>query len=228
MRKPNVTRRRFVMESLAWSTLALPVISQIACSDNVTDPTAAADLDLSTDAGVLNYFYAITQLQSEFWTRLVANRFPGITTAENSASVAMMTQATNQRNWLTADQTSGRITDVMIFSFTDTVNFSVRSSAMSAGLAIEDAASQAYAGGAAYMRDDSNILLASKLASIAARHSATLRDLNDIAAGGSTRVSFGGDDIIGSTGLETIKNPDEIVASLQKYFKTTLNLRNAA
>lgn len=227
MRTNGITRRDFVVRSLAGGVLAVPLIAQIGCSDNVVDPTASAVLDLSTDAGVLNYFYAITQLQADFWNRLSTNRYPGITTAENSAIVAIMTHATNQRNWLTAYQTSGRISDVIVFSFGETVNFATRSSVFSAALAIEDGASQAYTGGAAYLKSEANILLASKLGSIAARHSATIRDLNDIAAGGASRTSFGGDDIVGTTGLEAVKSPNEIIASLQKFMKTTLTVRNA-
>lgn len=224
--KTGITRRNFLVRSLATGALALPGIAQLACSE-VVDPTESAALDLSTDAGVMNYFYAITQLQSDFWTRVTANRFPGITTAENSAFAGIGSHATNQRNWLSTFQTSGRITDVIVFSFADTVNFASRASTMAAAIEIEDGASKAYTGGAAYLKSDTNILLAAKLASIAARHSATLRDLNDIAAGGTSRVSFGGDDIIGSTGLETVKSPNEIIGSLQKYMKTTLNVRNA-
>jgi hypothetical protein len=222
----GITRRDFLVRSLAGGALALPFIAQLACTDNVTDPTEQAVLDLSTDAGVMNYFYAITQLQSDFWTRVSANRFPGITTVENSAFAAIGSHATSQRNWLSAFQTSGRISDVILFSFADTVDFSSRASTMSAALAIEDGASQAYTGGVGYLKSDANILLAAKLASIAARHSATLRDLNDLAAGGASRTSFGGDDIVGSTGLEIVKTPSEVVGSLQKYMKTTLNVQN--
>ena len=73
----------------------------------------------------------------------------------------------------------------------------------------------------------SGSLLASKLASISARHSAMLRDFSDLYAGGNTRAAFAGDDIIGATGLEPAPGPADVIATLQKYFKTTLSVSGA-
>ena len=226
--RPDPTRRGFLARLCAsGAALTLPFVAQSSCNDGPVDPTESASIDLSTDAGVLNYFYAIAQLQSDFWTRLGLNRFPGITTAESTAFNAMASHATNHRNWLQVFQTSGRITDVMTFNFADSVNFAVRSSAMAAGLTIEDAASQAYGGGIKYLSSSANILLASKMASVAARHSATIRDFIDIAAGGTSRISFAGDDIVGPTGVEIVKTPDEIISTISKFYHTTLTVRNA-
>jgi hypothetical protein len=222
------TRRGFLARLCAsGAALTLPLLAQTSCNDGPVDPTERASIDLSTDAGVLNYFYAIAQLQSDFWTRLGVNRFPGITTAESSAFNAMANHATNHRNWLQAFVTSGRVTDVMTFNFADSVNFAVRASATAAGLTIEDAASQAYAGGIKYLSSSANILLASKMASVAARHSATIRDFIAIAAGGTSRASFAGDDIVGPTGVEIIRTPDEIISTISKFYHTTLTVRNA-
>jgi hypothetical protein len=227
MERPDHTRRAFLGRLCAsGAALTLPFLAQAACNDGPVDPTERASIDLSTDAGVLNYFYAIAQLQSDFWTRLGVNRFPGITTAESTAFNAMASHATNHRNWLQAFQTSGRITDVLTFNFAS-VNFAVRASAMTAGLSIEDAASQAYGGGIKYLSSSANILLASKMASVAARHSATIRDFIDISAGGTSRASFAGDDIVGPTGVEIVKTPDEIIATISKFYHTTLTVRNA-
>jgi hypothetical protein len=225
---PTVSRREFLAR-LALGTGALTVPSLIvgACSDVITNPTEKATLDLSSDPGVLNYFYAISQLQSDFWARVQLNRFPGITTAENTAVNLIQSHATQQRNWLQAYQTVGRVTDVLTFDFSSSVDFASRTSTMAAGLTIEDSATQAYAGGLRYLKDSENVLLAAKLGSVAARHSATIRDLNDIAAGGATRTSFAGDDVVSTTGLETARTPSEVIGTLQKYFRTSLSVQNA-
>jgi len=225
----TLSRRDFVARvALSSGALALPSLFAYACNgDALIDPTESASLDLSTDAGVLNYFYAISQLQSDFWTRVGLNRYPGITTAETSAFASLASHAASQRNWLQTFQTVGRLTDVLTFSFGNSVDFGSRTATMAAGLTIEDSATQAYAGGVSYLSDPANIILASKLASIAARHSATLRDLNDIAAGGATRTSFAGDDIVSATGLELAAKPPDVIAALSKFYKTTITVRSA-
>lgn len=61
------TRRRFLgMLGVAGSVVFLPSVFT-ACSDSVTDPTLNADnyrLNLSTDIGILNYAYALEQLEA--------------------------------------------------------------------------------------------------------------------------------------------------------------------
>lgn len=225
----TLSRRDFITRvALSTGALALPSLFANACNgDTLVDPTESASLDLSTDAGVLNYFYAISQLQADFWARVNANRYPGITTAESSSFSSLGSHATSQRNWLQQFQTVGRLTDVLTFAFGDSVDFASRSATMTAALTIEDSATQAYAGGVSYLSDPANIVLASKLASIAARHSATLRDLNDLAAGGNTRTSFAGDDIVSATGLEVAAKPTDIIATLSKFYKTTISVRSA-
>ena len=225
----TLSRRDFVARvALSSGALVLPSLFTNACNgDALIDPTESASLDLSTDAGVLNYFYAISQLQVDFWTRVNLNRFPGITTAESSAFSSLASHATSQRNWLQVYQTVGRLTDVLTFSFGDSVDFGSRVATMTAALTIEDSATQAYAGGVSYLSNPANIVLASKLASVAARHSATLRDLSDIAAGGATRTSFAGDDIVSATGLEVAAKPADVMATLSKFYKTTITVRSA-
>lgn len=225
----TLSRRDFLTRvALGGGAFAIPSLLASACNDNaIVDPTEAATLDFSSDAGVLNYFYAISQLQADFWPRVNANRFPGITTAETSAFASLASHATSQRNWLQLYQTKGRVTDVLTFAFGDSVDFANRTSAMGAGITIEDAASQAYAGGARYLKEAANVILAAKLTSIAARHSATLRDLNDLFAGGNTRTTFAADDLVGANGLEPAQTPSAVIATLSKYFKTTLSVSNA-
>jgi hypothetical protein len=224
---PAMSRREFVTRiTLGSGALAVPSFVISACTDVNANPTESATLDFSSDAGVLNYFYAITQLQADFWARAVANRFPGITTAENTAFSVISSHATNQRNWLQLYQTFGRVSDVLTFDFS-TVDFTSRATSMGTALTIEDSASRAYAGGLKYLANADNVVLAAKLASVAARHSATLRDFGDLFAGGATRVSFAGDDIVGATGLEATGSPEEIIGTISKYFRTSLSVKNA-
>jgi hypothetical protein len=226
---PILSRRDFVARvALSGGALAVPSLIASGCNeDTIADPTQSATLNFSSDAGVLNYFYAITQLQADFWTRVNLNRFAGILATESSAFSSFQSHATSQRNWLQLYQTNGRVTDAMTFGFASAVDFASRASTMTAGYTIEDSATQAYAGAAKYLQSPAKILLAAKLASIAARHSATIRDLNDLFVNANSRTSFAGDDIVSASGLETAKNPSDIMATLSQYYKTQISVSNA-
>src|SRR5438309_921934 len=82
------TRRRFLgLLALGGSVLMLPSVF-IACSDDdsITDPFTDPSryrLDLSNDTGILNYAYALEQLEAGFYTAaLTSPGFNALSAAE--------------------------------------------------------------------------------------------------------------------------------------------------
>src|SRR5215210_1341954 len=73
----NVSRRKFLgVAGAATGALA------IASCDNNNDDTGV-NLG-SGDAGILNYAYALEQLEAAFYVRVIASPYSGITAAETS------------------------------------------------------------------------------------------------------------------------------------------------
>jgi hypothetical protein len=203
-----------------------PLVAAVACSDDSVSPEDEGVLDLSSDTGTLNFLYALTQLESDFLLRVVNNRFPGMTASESTAFASMQTQTANQRNFFLNHITRGRISDLLTFSFAESVVFTERSSVMPAAQLILDTVAGAYAGASRYVRDPATLTLTLKLGSIAARHSATIRDLNDLAAGTGSRTSFASAEVADDGGQERGLAPDNAIAAIASFLESPLSIRN--
>ena len=118
------------------------------CDDSITNPFASTAIDLGEDAGVLNYLYAIEQLELGFLNRIAAfnaTRFAGMTAAELTAFTSILAHDSAHRDFLRRTLRSGRISDALAFDF-ESVDFSSRASVMTNARRIQDLAVAAYNG----------------------------------------------------------------------------------
>ena len=80
------TRRSFLRAlGLGGTVVLLPTVLAACSDDDTTGPIAgsgAVTLDLTTDVGILNYAYALEQLEAAFYTAVVASSAFGGMTAE--------------------------------------------------------------------------------------------------------------------------------------------------
>jgi ferritin-like protein len=198
-----------------------------ACSGDSTGPTTPVSVDLSTDTGVLNYLYAIEQLESEFYRRVVANKFVAMTSLEFTALSAINTHESLHRQFLQS-VINPRINDSLSFDFSS-INFSSRSSVMAAAEIFEDLGVAAYNGALPRLTDADRLLVMGKIASVEARHASAIRQLNDIASGAASSTSntgFAGDDVVDpSTGLDRSLGSSEVLAAVGTYFRTPFTVR---
>src|SRR5690348_1115043 len=70
------TRRGFLKVLGIGGTIMLMPSVFAACDDNdgsLTGPNGSATLNLSTDVGILNYAFALEQLEAAFYTAVVAS-----------------------------------------------------------------------------------------------------------------------------------------------------------
>ena len=75
----NLTRKKFISRVGLLSLMPLAVVS--ACKKN--NSNNGVNLG-SGDIGILNYAYALEQLEAAFYTRVMANPFSGMTAIETS------------------------------------------------------------------------------------------------------------------------------------------------
>lgn len=198
-----------------------------ACDDDALSPSDRTTVDFAMTDGALNFAYALAQLQSDFFVRVTTFRFVGMTSVELTAFTAIQQQvglghATLFNTLLPAS----RISDLLEFAYPN-VSFAQRVDVTAAARLIADTTAAAYAGVLPLARTGEAALLVAKIGSVVARHAATIRDLADVTAGGTTRSSFAGDDIIGADGLEPELSPNQALAALDAFFVTKLDLRNA-
>lgn len=208
--KPS-SRRSFLKLLGVGGTLVLAPALFEAC-DSYTPVTApgtggsggAAALDLSTDIGILNYAYALEQLEAAFYTAVVASAAFGSLNAEQQEVMTdLRSHEVIHREFLKAALGASAIGSL---AFNATAVASTLTSGpviLKNAQAFEDLGVSAYNGAGKYLKSATYLTLAGKIVSVEARHAAAIRDIRD-AAGirGSTAVgtSFAGDDVVAATG----------------------------
>jgi hypothetical protein len=157
-----------------------------ACSDDddnntITGPGAGTGDPLTIDfakgdIAILQFAYALEQLEADFYTRVVA-RFgnSNLTTADKAILQDIKYHEVLHREFLKValGTTNG-------FTLTTTypnVNFDDRTSILTTARTFEDLGVAAYNGAAQYLSSDANITLAGKIVSVEARHASAIRDL---------------------------------------------------
>lgn len=215
--------RRDVLKLMAFGgSLVLLPSALIGCSDD-DDPLAPGPgtgspltIDFAKgDVAVLQFAYALEQLEADFYTRVV-NAFPSssLTAAEKSVLQDIKYHEVLHRELFKAalGSTNG-------FTITPTypgVNFESRISVLGAARSFEDLGVAAYNGAAQYLSSVDNLVLAGKIVSVEARHAAAIRDLIAPKTGEFAPQAF--DDVI---------RPATIAASAQQYIVDTLGFSNA-
>ena len=210
---------------LQWSGLTLAVAA-LGCSDNNSDtgtgPNGSGGVSLGTgDTGVLNYAYALEQLEAAFYTQVTASFFSGATPDEQAILTDIKNHEVTHRNFLKAALGANAIADLTV-DFTS-INFADRASVLGAAKTFEDLGVSAYNGAGKLLTDPNNLVNAGRIVSVEARHAAAIRDL--LVPKSNAPGSFAGDDTVDpATGLEIPeRTPTDVLTAADPYVTTTIN-----
>ena len=176
----------------------------------------AVDLG-SGDIGVLNYAYALEQLEAAFYTQIYATPYSGMSAEEKQILTDLKYHEVIHRDFLKAALGSKAIKGLTVnFS---SIDFSSRDSVLNTAKAFEDLGVSAYNGAGKLIVDANYLLLAGKIVSVEARHAATIRDLLN-----PKSADFAGNDVVSvDKGLDDAKSPDEVLKIAGKYIKDKLD-----
>lgn len=216
---PSGNRRKF-LRSAGLATATGVAVLTVGCKKD-DDPTpAAGSVDLGTgDVGILNYAYALEQLEAAFYSQVVSTPYAGISTDELALLTDIRDHEIIHRDFFKAALGAGAIQALEVdFS---KIDFTSRASVLGTAKTFEDTGVAAYNGAGKLIKDAGYLLLAGKIVSVEARHAAVIRDLLS-----PMTASFAGDDIINNNGLEAVRKPSEILAAVQPFVKTQLNASN--
>ena len=217
--KSAVNRRKF-LEKAGMATAIGGTMLTIACKKDDDDMVSPMAVDLgSGDVGILNYAYALEQLEAAFYIQAVASPYTGISASELSLLTDIRDHEIVHRDFFKAALGANAIPSLEVnFS---AIDFSSRASVLGYAKVFEDTGVLAYNGAGKLIKEAGYLLLAGKIVSVEARHAAAIRDL--LSPG---TASFAGDDIIDSNGLDGAKKPSEILAAVQPFIKTTISGAN--
>ncbi len=209
-------RRTFIQ----WAGLTVGVVA-LGCSDDNNGPDSG-EVDLGTgDTGVLNYAYALEQLEAAFYTQVVASFYAGAPANEQAILTDIRDHEVIHRDFLGAALGAAAIADLEV-DFTS-INFADRASVLGAAKTFEDLGVSAYNGAGQLLTDAANLLTAGKIVSVEARHAAAIRDL--LVPKSSAAGSFAGDDTVdATTGLEIPeRTPTAVLTAADTFVVTTIN-----
>lgn len=189
-------------------------------------PAGGATLDFKDDVGVLNYAYALEQLEAAFYIQVANSNTPfsGTNAAAKKAYFQdIQFHEIAHREFFKAALSTAAIGSLEVdFS---SINFNNEASVLGAAMTFEDLGVAAYNGAGPRLKTAGNLLLAGKIVSVEARHAAYVREL--VTAGSfsnlNTLTALGADN---AKGLDGALTPDKVLALAGKYIKTKINVIN--
>ena len=180
---PALSRRRF----LQFGGVALTAGALAACDSD--DPSVDLDdeavvFDFADDFGVLNFAYAIEQLQAAFYTTVVSAPPREAAETEVETLAAIRDHEIAHRDFFRGAITTAGSTPIPALRLDlRTVDFTSLASILATARVLEDLSVAAYNGAGLLRQDPDLLLIAGKIVSVEARHATVIRDLlaNDTA-----------------------------------------------
>ena len=147
--------------------------------DGITGPGSGqtVTIDFSKgDIAVLQFAYALEQLEADFYTRVVSG-FSGsdIPAAEQTILADVRNHEVIHRDFFKA--VLGTNASFTLTTTYGNLNFQNRAAVLAAAKTFEDLGVAAYNGAAQYLTSTDNLLVAGKIVSVEARHASAIRDL---------------------------------------------------
>jgi hypothetical protein len=209
---PNVQRRTFLKYAGMGAAVLTAGSLLSSCSDDDTNQDGTGVSLGSGDVAVLNYAFALEQLEAAFYTQVALSPYDGITQSESTLLTDIRNHEIAHREFFRKALGANAIGNLEVnFS---SIDFTKRDKVLAVAQAFEDLGVSAYNGAGKYIKTADYLVLAGKIVSVEARHAAFIRDL----------ISNGTfSDTADTNGLDLAKTPAEVFATASVYIKTQIN-----
>jgi hypothetical protein len=208
----QVQRRSFL--KYAGASAATVALIAAGCKKDSSDSGVSFG---SKDTAILNYAYALEQLEAAFYIKVLTSPYSNMTDNERSLLTDIRDHEIAHRELFKTAIGNDAIPALEVdFS---TINFSSRDSVLATAKAFEDLGVSAYNGAGQYLESADYLTLAGKIVSVEARHAALIRDL-------ISNGSFADNTVVDAMGLDKSRSPREVLGIAQAYIITELNIQN--
>lgn len=168
------------------------------------------------DTAILNYAYLLEQLEAAFYIMVTSHFYNGATDWEQKRLKQIRDHEIAHREFFkTALNKSGL--PVMEFNFSS-IDFSSRTSVLTASQTFEDTGVSAYNGVAYHIQNPDYLLTAGKIVSVEARHASYIRDLVKL-------NSFADRSVIDIAGLDLSSPPAVVLEAVKPYLTTSMSYK---
>jgi hypothetical protein len=227
--KTNVSRRKF----LNYAGLSASIFAVASCQKDLKGkekndfglmsnknphdkPKNVVNLGHG-DIGILNYAYALEQLEAAFYIRVTESFYSGISSKERTYLEDIRDHEIAHREFL-RNVLGSRAIGSLAVNFS-TIDFSSRSSVLGTAKAFEDLGVSAYNGAGELLESADYLLFAGKIVSVEARHAAAIRDLLDYG-------SFADSTVVNEMGLDVYRTPPQVLQIAGTYIETKIIAKN--
>ncbi|WP_367866311.1 ferritin-like domain-containing protein [Pedobacter sp. WC2423] len=212
----KLQRRSFLQ--YAGAGVAGVALIAAGCKKDKSTPGLDSGVDLgSGDPGILNYAYALEQLEGAFYDAVVKSPYTGIPANELALLTDIRDHELAHREFFKKALGTGAIVSLTVdFS---SINFADRTSVLNAAKAFEDLGVSAYNGAGKLLKTAKYLEVAGKIVSVEARHAALIRDL-------ISNGSFADLTAVDANGLDGAKTPIQVLTIAKTYLKTAINASN--
>ena len=195
-----------------------------ACSKHHDGSSNSGAIDVGGgDTGILNFAYALEQLEAAFYIQVNAKFYTNATADEEAILADIMNHEIAHRDFFKKALGSAAI-PALTPDFSS-IDFTSRASVLGTAKALEDTGVSAYNGAGQYITNSDYLTVAGKIVSVEARHAAAIRDLLN-----PKSADFAGDDVVdATTGLDFSRTPNSttggasIVATANTFLKTKIS-----
>ena len=183
--------------------------------DDVKMKNSGSSIDIGMgDLAILNYAYALEQLEAAFYIKVVGTPYSGMSTDERLRFTQICEHEVIHREFFKAALGTNAIPDLKPdFS---KINFGDRTSVLGAAKAFEDTGVAAYDGAGYLIVNPDYLTIAGKIVSVEARHAAYIRNL--VKAG-----DYAGSDVIDANGLNTSMTIAQVLAIANTFLVTKVS-----
>jgi len=211
----NMARRSFLRYAGASAAAVAVMGAAASCKKDRVSVNSGTDIG-SGDIGVLNFAYALEQLEAAFYLQVVATPYSGISSLETTYLTDIRDHEVLHRDFFKAAIGSKAI--MALTPDFSKINFSDRTSVLAAAKLFEDTGVQAYDGAGYLIKDPGYLTIAGKIVSVEARHAALISNL-------ITPGSFASDQV-DSNGLNKSASIKEILTAANGFLKTKVTANN--
>ena len=205
------SRRKFLATAGGFSVLSVLAMSS-SCKKS-SSSNGGVDLG-GGDTGILNYAYALEQLEAAFYIKVMASPYSSMSAAEASYLTDIRDHEIAHREFFKAALGSNAIPGLEV-NFAS-IDFTSRTSVLGTAKAFEDLGVSAYNGAGQLLQSADYLTLAGKIVSVEARHAALIRDL--ISPG-----SFADSTAVDSNALDMARTPSAVLAIAGAYISTKID-----
>lgn len=208
----DTVNRRYFLRSAGVAAATGALIAGCTLADHNVDPGISLG---SGDIGILNYAYALEQLEAAFYIEVMKNPYPNMTAEEKTILTDIMYHEIIHREFFKKALGAAAIPGLKPnFS---AIKFNDRTSVLTYAQVFEDTGVAAYNGAGNLIKDVKYLLTAGKIVSVEARHASAIRDLI------KPNTDYFSDDLVTPGGLDFAKSPSEILMAVAPFIMDKLD-----